>query len=89
MEMQKTLALTNNIENKSEETLNEGNTIPEGLDKAPQKYKALILWRIMFYFLKFYFMDYEKFPFEEGSQIPENSTPQEKRNAKNQLQIIY
>ena len=36
----------------------------------------------MFYFLKFYFIDYEKFPFEDGSQLPNNGTPQEKRNIK-------
>ena len=87
MEMQKTMALINNIEIQSEETLNEGNTIPEGLVKAPQKYKTLTQWRVMFYFLKFYFMDYAKFPFEDGSQLPDNATPQEKRNAKTNYKL--
>ena len=87
MEMQRTIALCNNIEIQSEETLNEGNNIPEGLVKAPQKYKTLTQWRIMFYFLKFYFMDYEKFPFEDGSQLPENATPQEKKKGKTNYKL--
>jgi len=87
MEMQRTIALCNNIEIQSEETLNEGNKIPEGLVKAPQKYKTLTQWRIMFYFLKFYFMDYEKFPFEDGSQLPENATPQEKKKGKTNYKL--
>ena len=87
MEMQRTIALCNNIEIQSEETLNEGNKIPEGLVKAPQKYKTLTQWRIMFYFLKFYFMDYEKFPFEDGSQLPDNATPQEKKKGKTNYKL--
>ena len=87
MEMQRTIALCNNIEIQSEETLNEGNKIPEGLVKAPQKYKTLTQWRIMFYFLKFYFMDYEKFPFEDGSQLPENATPQERKKGKTNYKL--
>ena len=87
MEMQRTIALCNNIEIQSEETLNEGSKIPEGLVKAPQKYKTLTQWRIMFYFLKFYFMDYEKFPFEYGSQLPENATPQEKKKGKTNYKL--
>ena len=87
MEMQRTIALCNNIEIQSEETLIEGNKIPEGLVKAPQKYKTLTQWRIMFYFLKFYFMDYEKFPFEDGSQLPDNATPQEKKKGKTNYKL--
>ena len=87
MEMQRTIALCNNIEIQSEETLNEGNKTPEGLVKAPQKYKTLTQWRIMFYFLKFYFMDYEKFPFEDGSQLPDNATPQEKKKGKTNYKL--
>jgi len=87
MEMQGTIALCNNIEIPSEETLNEGNKTPEGLVKAPQKYKTLTQWRIMFYFLKFYFMDYEKFPFEDGSQLPDNATPQEKKKGKTNYKL--
>ena len=87
MEMQRTIALCNNIEIQSEETLNEGNKIPEGLVKAPQKYKTLTQWRIMFYFLKFYFMDYEKFPFEDGTQLPDNATPQEKKKGKTNYKL--
>ena len=87
MEMQRTIALCNNIEIQSEETLNEGNKIPEGLVKAPQKYKTLTQWRIMFYFLKFYFMDYEKFPFEDGSQLPDNATPQERKKGKTNYKL--
>ena len=87
MEMQRTIALCNNIEIQSEETLNEGNKIPEGLVKAPQKYKTLTQWRIMFYFIKFYFMDYEKFPFEDGSQLPDNATPQEKKKGKTNYKL--
>ena len=83
MEMQKTIALINNIDVQNEETLNDNNQIPEGLVRAPQKYKQLNQWRIMFYFLKFYFMDYQKFPFEDGSQLPENATPQEKKKREN------
>ena len=82
MEMQMTIALCNNIEVQSEDTLIEGNTEPEGLVRAPQKYKNLNQWRIMFYFVKFYFMDYKKFPFEDGSQLPKDATPQEKKKGK-------
>ena len=87
MEMQKTIAICNNIEIQNEETLNEGNQIPEGLVKAPQRYKTLTQWRIMFYFLKFYFMDYEKFPFEDGSQVPPKATPQEKKKGKTNYKL--
>ena len=87
MEMQRTIALINNIEVQNEETLLEGNETPEGLVKAPQKYKNLTQWRIMFYFLKFYFMDYGKFPFEDGSQLPANATPQEKREGKTNYKL--
>ena len=87
MEMQRTMALCNNIEDQNEETLNEKNTTPEGLVKAPQKYKSLTQWRIMFYFLKFYFMDYVKFPFEDGSQLPDNATPQERRQGKTNYKL--
>ena len=87
MEMQRTMALCNNIEGQNEETLNEKNTIPEGLVKAPQKYKTLTQWRIMFYFLKFYFMDYVKFPFEDGSQLPQKATPQERRQGKTNYKL--
>ena len=87
MEMQRTIALCNNIEIQNEETLNEGSKIPEGLVKAPQKYKTLTQWRIMFYFLKFYFMDYKEFPFEDGSQLKENATPQEKKKGKTNYKL--
>ena len=87
MEMQRTIALCNNIEVQNEETLSEGSKIPEGLVKAPQKYKTLTQWRIMFYFLKFYFMDYKEFPFEDGSQLKENATPQEKKKGKTNYKL--
>ena len=87
MEMQKTIALCNNIEIQNEETLNERNKIPEGLVKAPQNYKTLNQWRIMFFFIKFYFMDYENFPFEDGSQLPDNATPQEKKKGKTNYKL--
>ena len=87
MEMQKTIALCNNIDVQNEETLNDNNQTPEGLVRAPQKYKQLNQWRIMFYFLKFYFMDYQKFPFEDGSQLPENATPQEKNKGKTNYKL--
>ena len=32
-------------------------------------------------------MDYSKFPFEDGSQLPDNATPQEKRNAKTNYKL--
>ena len=88
MEMQRTIALCNNIEDQNEDAFNEQNTTPEGLVKAPQKYKCLNQWRIMFYFLKFYFMDYGKFPFEDGSQLPDNATPQERREGKTYYKLF-
>ena len=87
MEMQKTIALCNNIDVQNEETLNDNNQTPEGLVRAPQKYKQLNQWRIMFYFLKFYFMNYQKFPFEDGSQLPSNATPQEKKKGKTNYKL--
>ena len=88
MEMEKTIALCNNIDVPNEETLNEKDKTPEGLVKAPQKFKTLNQWRIMFYFLKFYFMDYQKFPFEDGSQLPDNATPQEKKKGKTNYKLF-
>jgi len=32
-------------------------------------------------------MDYEKFPFEDGSQLPENATPQEKKKGKTNYKL--
>ena len=87
MEIQKTIALCNNIEVPNDELLNNTSQSPEGLVRAPQKFKQLLQWRIMFYFLKFYFFDYSKFPFEDGSNVPETATPNEKKKAKTNYKL--
>lgn len=63
MEIQKTIALCSNIEIQNEELLSNTVQSPSNLVRAPQKYKKLNQWRIIFYFLKFYNFDYLKFPF--------------------------
>lgn len=87
MEIQKTIALCSNIEVPNDELLNNTSQSPEGLVRAPQKFNQLLQWRIMFYFMKFYFFDYSKFPFEDGSDVPENATPSEKKKAKTNYKL--
>lgn len=68
MEIQKTIALCTNINVPNDELITNYNQSPENLVRAPQKYKKLTQWRILFYFLKFYFFDYLAFPFKDGTE---------------------
>ena len=87
MEIQKTIALCSNIDVPNDELLTDTNQEPEGLVRAPQKFKTLVQWRIMFYFVKFYIVNFSKFPFDDGSDVPLNATPAEKRNAKTNYKL--
>jgi hypothetical protein len=54
MEIQKTIAICNNIPVQSEEDLLKKKKIPENVIKIPQKLKVANQWRILFYFVRFY-----------------------------------
>jgi hypothetical protein len=65
MEIQKTIALCNNIDVQSEEELALRKKSPSNLMKVPNNFKTLSQWRVLFYFVRFYMFDWKKFKFDE------------------------
>ena len=41
----------------------------------------------MFYFVKFYNFDYSSFPFADGSQVPNNASPEEKKKGRTNYKL--
>lgn len=85
MEIKKTIALCTNINVPNDELISDRSQTPENLVRAPQKYKKLTQWRILFYFLKFYFFDYPGFPFKDRTE--ERKNPNDKKDTKTNYQL--
>lgn len=88
MEVQKAIAVCNNIPVPIDDFVETGKKAPKNLFKLIENVSFVNQWRILFYFVRFYNFNYFKFPFADGTQVKSNLSPEEKKNGKTNYKLV-